>query len=63
MYGLLVCQPGQFVQHGPLPGMPHQELELGFPQLSREALDIADIQSRLPKPPGRPRQSLKLQRA
>ena len=44
-------------------GTSRQELELDFPQLSREALDYAEIQARLPKPPGRPRKSLKLQRA
>jgi len=44
-------------------GTSRQELELDFPQLSREAFDYAEIQSRLPKPPGRPRKSLTLQRA
>lgn len=44
-------------------GTSREELELDFPQLSREALDDAEIQARLPKPPGRPRKSLKLQRA
>ena len=44
-------------------GMSRQELELDFPQLSQSALDYAEIQARLPKPPGRPRKSLKLQRA
>lgn len=44
-------------------GTPREELELDFPQLSREALDYAEIQARLLKPPGRPRKSLKLQRA
>lgn len=44
-------------------GTSRQELELDFPQLSREALDYAEIQARLPKPPGRPRKSLTLQRA
>ena len=45
------------------PGTPRQELELVFPQLSYPALDYTEIQARLPKPPGRQRQSLKLQRA
>ncbi len=44
-------------------GTPRQELESDFPQLSRGALDYAEIQARLPKPPGRPRNSLRLQRA
>jgi uncharacterized protein (DUF433 family) len=38
------------------------DLEADFPQLSRQALDYAQIQARLPKPPGRPRQPLTLQR-
>jgi uncharacterized protein (DUF433 family) len=44
-------------------GTSRQELELDFPQLSYQALDYAEIQARLPKPPGRPRKSLKLLRA
>jgi len=44
-------------------GTPRQELELDFPHLSQPAFDYAEIQARLPKPPGRPRKSLKLQRA
>ena len=44
-------------------GTPRQELEHDFPQLSQPAFDYAEIQARLPKPPGRPRKSLKLQRA
>ena len=44
-------------------GTSRQELQLDFPQLSQPALDYAEIQARLPKPPGRTRKSLKLQRA
>jgi hypothetical protein len=44
-------------------GTPRQEPELDFPQLSQLALDYAEIQARLPKPPGRPRKCLTLQRA
>jgi len=44
-------------------GTPREELQLDFPQLSQQAFDYAEIQARLPKPPGRPRKSLKLQRA
>lgn len=44
-------------------GMPRQDLELDFPRLSQSALDYAEIQACLPKPPGRPRKSRKLQRA
>ena len=44
-------------------GTSRQELELDFPQLSREALDYVEIQARLPKPPDRPRKCLTLQRA
>ena len=43
-------------------GVPRATLELDFPQLSRQALDYAEIQARLPKPPGRPRTKLQLQR-
>lgn len=43
-------------------GVSRTELEADFPQLSRQALDYAAIQARLPKPPGRPRQRLTLQR-
>lgn len=31
-------------------------------QLSHTSLDYAEIQARLPKPPGRPRKALRLQR-
>jgi uncharacterized protein (DUF433 family) len=44
-------------------GVSRTELEEDFPQLSRQALDYAEIQARLPKPPGRPRQRLTLQRS
>lgn len=44
-------------------GTSRRELELDFPQLSQPALDYAEIQARLPKSPGRPRKTLKLQRA
>lgn len=43
-------------------GVSRTELETDFPQLNRQALDYAQIQARLPKPPGRPRQPLALQR-
>ncbi len=43
-------------------GVSRQELEQDFPQLSSSALDYAQIQARLPKPPGRPRQVLRVQR-
>jgi uncharacterized protein (DUF433 family) len=43
-------------------GVCRTELEADFPQLSRQALDYAEIQARLPKPPGRPRRPLALQR-
>jgi uncharacterized protein (DUF433 family) len=43
-------------------GVCRTELEADFPQLSRQALDYAEIQARLPKPPGRPRRPLTLQR-
>jgi uncharacterized protein (DUF433 family) len=43
-------------------GVSRTDLEADFPQLSRQALDYAQIQARLPKPPGRPRQPLTLQR-
>ncbi len=43
-------------------GTPRQELEGDFPQLSQQALDYAEILSRLPKPPGRPRKALALKR-
>jgi uncharacterized protein (DUF433 family) len=43
-------------------GVSRTELEADFPQLSRQALDYAEIQARLPKPPGRPRRPLTLQR-
>jgi hypothetical protein len=35
-------------------GVSRTELEDDFPQLSHTALDYAEIQARLPKPPGRP---------
>ena len=44
-------------------GTSRQELKLDFPQLSQPALIYAEIQARLPKPPGGHRKSLKLQRA
>ena len=43
-------------------GVSLTELEEDFPQLSHTALDYAEIQARLPKPPGRPRKALRLQR-
>nr|WP_254217334.1 DUF433 domain-containing protein [Synechococcus sp. CCY 9618] len=43
-------------------GVSRSELAADFPQLSRQALDDAEIQARLPKPPGRPRRPLALQR-
>jgi uncharacterized protein (DUF433 family) len=43
-------------------GVARIELEEDFPQLSRTALDYAEIQARMPKPPGRPRKALRLQR-
>jgi len=43
-------------------GVSRTELEDDFPQLCRTALDYAEIQARLPKPPGRPRKALLLQR-
>jgi uncharacterized protein (DUF433 family) len=43
-------------------GVSRSTLEEDFPQLSRQALDYAEIQARLPKPPGRPRRPLVLQR-
>ena len=43
-------------------GVSRTELEEDFPQLSRTALDYAEIQARMPKPPGRPRKALRLQR-
>ena len=43
-------------------GASRTELEADFPHLSRQALDYAEIQARLPKPPGRPRRPLALQR-
>ena len=43
-------------------GVARIELEEDFPQLSRTALDYAEIQARMPKPPGRPRKALSLQR-
>ena len=43
-------------------GVSRTELEDDFPQLSHTALDYAEIQARIPKPPGRPRRALLLQR-
>ncbi|MBD1193086.1 MAG: DUF433 domain-containing protein [Vulcanococcus sp. Clear-D1] len=43
-------------------GVSREELEQDFPKLSSSALDYAEIQARLPKPPGRPRQVLSVQR-
>ncbi|WP_216910893.1 DUF433 domain-containing protein [Synechococcus sp. CCY 0621] len=43
-------------------GFSRSQLEADFPQLSRPAHDYAEIQARLPKPPGRPRRPLALQR-
>ena len=43
-------------------GTSRQELQRDFPQLIQPVLDYAEIQARLPKPPGRTRKSLKLQR-
>ncbi len=43
-------------------GVSRQELEQDFPLLSSSALDYAEIQARLPKPPGRPRQILRVRR-
>ncbi len=43
-------------------GISRTDLEVDFPQLSRQDPDYAQIQARLPKPPGRPRQPLTLQR-
>ena len=43
-------------------GVSRSMLEEDFPQLSRQALDYAEIQARLPKPPGRPRRPLARQR-
>lgn len=43
-------------------GVSRSELEADFPHLSCQALDYAEIQARLPKPPGRPRRPLALQR-
>jgi uncharacterized protein (DUF433 family) len=43
-------------------GVSREELEQDFPQLSSTALDYAEIQARLPQPPGRPRKALRVQR-
>jgi uncharacterized protein (DUF433 family) len=43
-------------------GVSPTELQEDFPQLSRTALDYAEIQARIPKPPGRPRKALRPQR-
>jgi uncharacterized protein (DUF433 family) len=43
-------------------GVSRSELEADFPQLSRQALDYAEIQARLPRSPGRPRRPLALLR-
>jgi uncharacterized protein (DUF433 family) len=42
-------------------GVDRSELAADYPQLSKEALDYAEIQSRLPRPQGRPRRALTLQ--
>lgn len=44
-------------------GVSPTGLEADFPQLSRQALDYAQIQGRLPRPPGRPRKPLTLHRS
>ena len=44
-------------------GVGRQELASDFPQLSEAALDFAEIQARLPKPPGRPKKALELRRS
>lgn len=44
-------------------GIGRQELASDFPQLSEAALDFAEIQARLPKPPGRPKKALELRRS
>ena len=43
-------------------GVSREELEQDFPQLSSTALDYAEIQARLPQPPGRPPKALRVQR-
>ena len=43
-------------------GVGREELASDFPQLSQAALDYAEIQARLPKPPGRPKKALQLKR-
>lgn len=43
-------------------GVSRIELDADFPQLSRQALDYAQIQAHLPRPPGRPCQPLTLHR-
>ena len=43
-------------------GVSREELEQDFPQLSSSALDYAEIQARLPQPPGRPPKALRVQR-
>ena len=43
-------------------GTSRQELDLDFPQQSQPALNYAEIQDRLSKPPGGHRKSLKPQR-
>jgi uncharacterized protein (DUF433 family) len=43
-------------------GVEREELASDFPQLSEAALDFAEIQARLPKPPGRPKKALQLKR-
>ena len=43
-------------------GVSRTEVESDFPQLSKQSLDFAEIQARLPNSPGRPRPQLTLQR-
>lgn len=43
-------------------GITRTQLEADFPQLSKNALDYAEIQARLPRSPGRPARALQLQR-
>ncbi|MFM8276433.1 MAG: DUF433 domain-containing protein [Cyanobium sp.] len=44
-------------------GVCRSELAVDFPQLSPATLDSAEIQASLPRPQGRPRKALNLQRA
>jgi len=43
-------------------GVTRTQLEADFPQLSKNALDYAEIQARLPRSPGRPARALQLKR-